>query len=50
MTVTTLNTFQAGTLASPTPVNQNFETLRVAVNTIEQTVTSNKTYLDTKLD
>ena len=49
MTVTTLNTFQAGTLASPTPVNQNFETLRVAVNTIEQTVTSNKTYLDTKL-
>ena len=49
MTITTLNTFQAGTLASPTPVNQNFETLRVAVNTIEQTVTNNRTYLDNKL-
>ena len=49
MTITTLNTFQAGTLASPTPVNQNFETIRVAVNSIEQTVTNNKTYLDNKL-
>ena len=50
MTITTLNTFQAGTLASPTPVNENFETLRVAVNTIEQSVSTNRVYLDNKLN
>ena len=50
MTITTLNTFQSGTLASPAPVNENFETLRVAINTIEQSVSNNRTYLDNKLN
>lgn len=49
MTITNLNVFQSGTLASVTPVNENFETLRVAVNTIEQSVTLNRTYLDNKI-
>ena len=49
MTITNLNIFQSGTLASVTPVNENFETLRVAVNSVEQSVTSNRTYLDNKI-
>ena len=49
MTIANLNVFQSGTVASPTPVNENFETVRVAVNTLEQTVTNNRTYLDNKL-
>ena len=49
MTISTLNIFQAGTLASVAPVNENFETLRVAVNSVEQSVTNNRTYLDNKL-
>ena len=49
MTITNLNVFQSGTLASVTPVNENFETLRVAVNSVEQNVTSNRTYLDNKI-
>ena len=49
MTIANLNVFQSGTLASVTPVNENFETLRVAVNTVEQSVTSNRTYLDNKI-
>lgn len=50
MTISNLNIFQSGTLASVTPVNENFETLRVAVNTVEQTVTTNRTYLNNKVE
>ena len=50
MTVTNLNIFQSGTLASVAPVNQNFETLRVAINSVEQSVNSNRTYLDGKIE
>ena len=49
MTITNLNVFQSGTLASVTPVNENFETLRVGVNTLETTITNNRTYLDGKV-
>ncbi len=49
MTVTNLNVFQSGTIASATPINENFEDLRVAVNTVEQSVTSNRTYIDNKV-
>ena len=49
MTVTNLNIFQSGTIAAVTPVNENFETLRVAVNSVEQTVTENRTYLNNKV-
>lgn len=49
MTITNLNVFQSGTLASVTPVNENFETLRVGINTLETTVTNNRTYLDGKV-
>jgi len=49
MTVTNLNVFQSGTLASVTPVNENFETLRVAINTVEQANATNRTYIDTKI-
>ena len=50
MTVTNLNVFQSGTIASATPINENFEDLRVAVNTVEQSVTSNRTYLDNQIN
>ena len=49
MTVTNLNIFQSGTLASVTPVNENFETLRIAVNTVEQSTISNRTYINNKI-
>lgn len=49
MTISNLNVLQSGTVASVTPLNENFETIRVAVNTVEQSVTTNRTYLDNKV-
>lgn len=49
MTIANLNVLQSGTVASVTPINENFETIRVAVNTVEQSVTTNRTYLDNKV-
>ena len=49
MTIANLNVLQSGTVASVTPINENFETIRVALNTVEQSVTTNRTYLDNKV-
>lgn len=50
MTVTNLNIFQSGTIASVVPVNENFETLRVAINSVEQNLSEQRNYLNKKVD
>lgn len=49
MTITNLNILQSGTVATVAPLNENFETIRVSINTIEQTEITNKTFLENKI-